>query len=136
MISQFSQIEANQPRTLTKVKKKHKKKELLTLQHVKFMRDTPLIPETFQRHARKYYVTRILGTRLVLCHPYTDMHGRYIKTVILDFSSHKKDGYVHVRPFKPVDDNHYGMTCVDYTFWIHAKSHRELYKKLLNHNLL
>lgn len=136
MIRQVSKTEANQPQTLTRIIKKHERKKLLTLALVKLMRDTPLVPDTFQRHARRYYVTRKLGSRLILCHPYTDIHGRYIKCVVLDFSSYKKDGYVHVRPFQPVKENHYGLTSVDYTFWIHAKSHRALYKKLLNHKLL
>ncbi len=123
-------------RRLTKIVKKHKKKELLTRKHIDFMRDTPLILETFQRHARKYYVTSMIGSRLVLSNPYTDVHGRYIKSVILDFSTYKKTGYVYVQPFEPVKDNNYGVTSVNYSFSLNARSHRELYKKLLVHRLL
>ena len=136
MIRQSTKTEANQPRTLTKIKKKHEQKHLLTLAHVKFMRDTPLVIETFQRHARRFYVTRLLGKILILNHPYTDVNGRYIKTVILDFSKYLKDGYVQVRPFKPAKDNNYGNNEMHYSFSFKAKTHKDLYRKLLKHNLL
>ena len=135
-MTQFTEIGAERQRSLTKIVKKHPKKELLTLKHVNFMRDTPLIPSTFQRHARQFYVTHLLGSRLVLSHPYTDIHGRYIKSVVLDFSQFSKTGYVHVQPFQPVKDNEYGLTSVNYSFSLFVKSHRELYKKLLEHQLL
>ncbi|RIV68721.1 hypothetical protein [Flagellimonas aequoris] len=135
MIRQFKQIEANQPRTLTKIKKKHELKQLLTLDHVKTMRDTPLVLGTFQRHARKFYVTQLLGNSLTLRHPYTDSNGRYIKTVVLDFSTFVKDGYVHVRPFKPSKENSYGNT-EGFCYALKAKTHKDLYRKLFKHNLL
>lgn len=136
MIRQFKKNEANQPHTLTKIKKKHECKQLLTIDHVKTMRDTPLILGSFQRHARRFYVTRLFGNMLMLYHPYTDVHGRYIKSVVLDFSRHKKEGYIEVRPFKPDKETNYGNSSPEYTFWIKAKTHRQLYEKLLKHNLL
>ncbi|THV57092.1 hypothetical protein EZV76_15865 [Flagellimonas alvinocaridis] len=133
---QFTTIGAKRQRSLTKIVKKHKKKELLTDKHVYFMRDTPLNPETFQRHARQYYVTHMIGSRLTLSHPYTDVHGRYLKTVLLDFSLFKNTGYVHVQPFQPVKENEFGVTAVNYNMALHVRSHRDLYKKLLEHKLL
>ncbi|MGX1930213.1 hypothetical protein [Flagellimonas sp. 2504JD4-2] len=136
MSTQFTTIGAERQHRLTKIVKKHKKKELLTRKHVDFMRDTPLNPTTFQKHARQYYVTHLVGTRLVLSHPYTDIHGRYIKTVVLDFSVYKRTNYVYVQPFEPVKGNEYAVSSVNYTFSLNVRSHRELYKKLLEHNLL
>ncbi|WP_159076496.1 hypothetical protein [Flagellimonas amoyensis] len=136
MSDQFTTIGPKRQRRLTKIVKKHEKKELLTLDKIHVMRDTPFDPKTFKRHARQYFATQMLGTRMVLSHPFTDVHGRHLKSVVLDFSKFKKDGYVHVQPFHPVNDNHYGMTEVDYRFWLHVKSHRDLYKKLLTHKLL
>lgn len=136
MIRQSTKTAANQPRTLTKIKKKHEQKQLLTLAYVKLMRDTPLVLETFQRHARKFYVTRLLGKVLILNHPYTDVNGRYIRTVLLDFSKYAIDGYVQVRPFKPAKDNSYSNNEMHYSFLFRAKTHKDLYRKLLKHNLL
>ncbi len=136
MLDQATSKKSNRRPKLRKVVKKHKKKDLLTMDIVRIMYDTPLNPETLQRHARQYFVTQKLGSRLILSHPYTDIHGRHIKTVVLDFSLYKKTGYIQVQPFKPVNDNNYGVTAVNYDMALHVKTHRELYKKLLFHNLL
>lgn len=136
MSDQNTTIGANRQRRLSKIVKKHPKKDLLTLEKVHVMRDTEFDPKTFKRHARQFYAVQTLGTRMVLSHPYTDVHGRHLKSVVLDFSKFKKDGYVHVQPFHPANDNTFGLTTVDFSFWFHVKSHRDLYKKLLTQKLL
>lgn len=135
-MTQFNQIGAKRQRRLAKIVKKHPKKELLTLEKVKQMRDTPLNLQTFQRNARRYYSTHFVGSQLVLSHPYTDVHGRHLTTVMLDFSQYKTSSYVYVQPFLRSLDFTYGLIVSGYTYWLHVKSHRELYKKLIEHHLL
>nr|WP_293300628.1 hypothetical protein [Allomuricauda sp.] len=136
MNDQCTEIGAERQRRLTKIVKKPSKKELLTLDKVKKMNFTKLSFATFQRNARRYFFTQRLGTRLVLSHPYTDVHGRHLKSVVLDFCVHKKTGYVHVQPFHPVDTNTYGVSEAAYSFSLFAETHKSLYKKLLTHKLL
>ena len=136
MSDQFTTIGVKRQRRLRKIVKKHERKELLTFETASQMRDTTLDLNTFQRNARRFYATQLIGTRLVLSHPFTDVHGRYLKSVVLDFSMYEKDNYIHVQPFVPSKEANYGTTTVNYSFWLHAKSHRDLYLKLLKHELL
>ncbi|WP_424989042.1 hypothetical protein [Flagellimonas sp.] len=135
MSDQVTAKSAISQKRLKKIVKKHRTKELLTPESVRKMRDTPLNLKTFIRNARRFYAINQIGTRLVLSHPFTDVNGRYLKTVVLDFSKFEKDGYIHVQPFSPAN-NDYGVTQTEFNFWLSVKSHRELYYKLLKHGLL
>jgi len=136
MSDQVTKNVVKRQQRLKKVVKKHKNKELLTVEAAKNLRDTPLNVQTFQRNARKYYATTRIGTRLVLSHPFTDVHGRYLKSVVLDFAFYKNTGYVHVQPFEPNHDDNHGVVSFEYSYNLNVRSHRELYLKLLKHKLL
>ncbi|MGX1930231.1 hypothetical protein [Flagellimonas sp. 2504JD4-2] len=136
MSDQFTTIGVNRQRRLTKIVKKPSKKELLTLERVRKMNYTKLCGNTLQRNASRFYFTSKIGSRLVLSHPYTDVHGRHIKSVLLDFSLHKNTGYVHVQPFAHVSEDSHGVTTTNYTLSLWVDSHKALYRKLLEHKLL
>ncbi|QQV90350.1 structural protein [Cellulophaga phage Omtje_3] len=105
---------------------KTSKKNPLTLQKALLLRNNGIDVASLQRTCQNHYITRRLGLTLYLSSPFT-LKGSNIpyRDVLLDFSEHTLTNRVKVTTTKN-----------DCVFFFFVDGNRDLFQKLLKHNLI